>query len=60
MVRLLNAVRSQVLDAEMKLAVEVHKDLQAWEFKMFLDEVGTDFVGFIWTPAIRCSSWSIH
>ena len=45
MVRLLNTVRSQVLDAEVKLAVEVHKDLQAWEFKMLLDEVGTDYVG---------------
>jgi sugar phosphate isomerase/epimerase len=45
MVRLMRAVRSQVLDAGLKLAVEVHKDLQAWEFKMFLDEVGTDFVG---------------
>ncbi len=45
MVRLLKTVRSQVLDSGMKLAVEVHKDLQAWEFKMFLDEVGTDFVG---------------
>ncbi len=45
MVRLLKTVRSQVLDAGLKLAVEVHKDLQAWEFKMFLEEVGTDFVG---------------
>ena len=45
MVRLLTTVRSQVLDAEVKLAVEVHKDLQAWEFKMFLDEVSPDFVG---------------
>ena len=45
MVRLLKTVRSQVLDAEVKLAVEVHKDLQAWEFKMFLDEVSPDFVG---------------
>ena len=45
MARLLKTVRSQVLDAGLKLAVEVHKDLQAWEFKMFLAEVGTDFVG---------------
>ena len=45
MVKLLRRVRSQALDAGLKLAVEVHKDLQAWEFKMFLDEVGTDFVG---------------
>lgn len=40
MVKLLRQVQAGV-----KLAVEVHKDLQAWEFKMFLDEVGTDFVG---------------
>lgn len=45
MVRLLGELRSEALDAEIKFAVEVHKDLQAWEFKMFLDEVGTDFVG---------------
>ena len=45
MVRLLRTVRSEVLDAGLKLAVEVHKDLQAWEFKVFLDEVGADFVG---------------
>ncbi len=45
MARLLKTVRSQVLDAGLKLAVEVHKDLQAWEFKMLLEEVGTDFVG---------------
>jgi sugar phosphate isomerase/epimerase len=45
MVRLVKTVRSEVLDAGLKLAFEVHKDLQAWEFKMFLDEAGPDFVG---------------
>jgi sugar phosphate isomerase/epimerase len=45
MVKLFRMVRSEALDAGLKLAVEVHKDLQSWEFKMFLDEVGTDFVG---------------
>jgi sugar phosphate isomerase/epimerase len=45
MVKLLRQVRSDVLDAGLKLAFEVHKDLQSWEFKMFLDEIGTDFVG---------------
>jgi len=45
MVSMLREVRSEVLDAGLKLAIEVHKDLQAWEFKMLLDEVGTDFVG---------------
>ena len=42
---MLREVRSEVLDAGLKIAIEVHKDLQAWEFKMLLDEVGTDFVG---------------
>lgn len=45
MSRLLHEVKSEAVDAGVKFAVEVHKDLQAWEFKMFLDEVGTDFVG---------------
>ncbi len=45
MARLLKSVKSEAVDAGVKFAVEVHKDLQAWEFKMFLDEVGTDFVG---------------
>jgi hypothetical protein len=45
MVRLVKTVRPQVLDAGVKLAFEVHKDLQAWEFKMFLDEAGTDVAG---------------
>lgn len=45
MARLLREVKSEAVDLGVKFAVEVHKDLQAWEFKMFLDEVGTDFVG---------------
>lgn len=45
MARLLREVKSEAVDLGLKFAVEVHKDLQAWEFKMFLDEVGTDFVG---------------
>jgi sugar phosphate isomerase/epimerase len=45
MVKLCRAVRTDAIDAGVKLAFEVHKDLQSWEFKMFLDEVGTDFVG---------------
>ena len=45
MAKLLREVRSQAMDAGVKIAVEVHKDLQAWEHKMLLDEVGADFVG---------------
>ncbi len=39
------AVRSQVKDAGMKIALEVHKDFQAWEFKNLVEAVGPDFVG---------------
>jgi 3-oxoisoapionate decarboxylase len=45
MLRLVKTVRPQLLDAGLKLAFEVHKDLQAWEFKMFLDEAGKDVAG---------------
>ena len=45
MVRLLRAVRSEALDAQVKIAVEVHKDLQAWEFRDLVEAAGTDFVG---------------
>lgn len=45
MVRLLKAVRSQVLDAGVKIAIETHKDLQAWELKNLVEEAGKDFVG---------------
>ncbi len=45
MSKLLKSVRSEAVDAGVKFAIEVHKDLQSWEFKMFLDEVGTEFVG---------------
>jgi len=45
MIGILREVRSEAIDAGVKFAVEVHKDLQAWEFKMFLDEIGPEFVG---------------
>lgn len=45
MVRLLKAVRSQVVDAGLKIAIEVHKDLQAWELRGLVEEAGKDFVG---------------
>lgn len=43
--KLLRAVRSEVLDAGMKLAIEVHKDFQAWQHRMIIEEAGKDFVG---------------
>ncbi len=45
MVRLLKAVRSRVMDAGLKVAIEVHKDLQAWELKMLVETAGKEFVG---------------
>ncbi|HUS04762.1 MAG TPA: TIM barrel protein [Bryobacteraceae bacterium] len=44
-VRLLQTVRSQVMDAGLKIAIEVHKDLQAWEHKQLIEAAGKDFVG---------------
>jgi len=45
MVRLLRAVRSRVMDAGLKIAIEIHKDLQAWEHRAMIEAAGTDFVG---------------
>jgi sugar phosphate isomerase/epimerase len=44
-VRVLKAVRSQVVDAGLKVAIEVHKDFQAWEHKVLIEEAGKEFVG---------------
>jgi sugar phosphate isomerase/epimerase len=45
MVRLLKAVRPQVVDAGLKIAIEVHKDLQAWELRQLIEAAGRDYVG---------------
>lgn len=45
MVKLLKAVRSVVTDAGLKVAIETHKDLQAWELRALVEEAGRDFVG---------------
>lgn len=46
MVRVLKAMRSQAMDAGIKIAVENHAgDMQARELKMLVEEAGTDFVG---------------
>ncbi|HET8550584.1 MAG TPA: sugar phosphate isomerase/epimerase family protein [Bryobacteraceae bacterium] len=45
MARLLKAVRSRVVDAGLKIAIEVHKDLQAWELRQLIEAAGRDFVG---------------
>jgi 3-oxoisoapionate decarboxylase len=45
MIRLLKKVRSQAMDAGLKIAIEVHKDLQAWELKGLVEAAGPEFVG---------------
>ncbi len=45
MVRLLRSVRSQAMDANLKIAIENHKDLQAWEMREVIEAAGKDFVG---------------
>lgn len=46
MSKFLRSVRSQVVDAGIKVAVENHAgDMQARELKMLIEEAGTDFVG---------------
>ncbi|MCL4784230.1 MAG: sugar phosphate isomerase/epimerase [Bryobacterales bacterium] len=45
MVRVLKAVRNEAIDHQVKVAIEVHKELQAWEFVDLVEEAGRDFVG---------------
>lgn len=44
-IKLLRAVRQETLDANLKIAIEVHKDFQAWEHKEIIEQSGRDFVG---------------
>jgi len=43
--KILKAVRPQVLDAQLKIAIEVHKDFSAWEHRQLIETAGPDFVG---------------
>lgn len=45
MVKLLRSVRSEAIDSGVKIAIEVHKDLSAWEFRDLVEEAGPDYVG---------------
>jgi hypothetical protein len=45
MVKLLQSVRSQFSDAGIKVAIENHKDLQAWEMRQLIESAGKDWVG---------------
>jgi len=44
-VRILREVRSQALDAGLKIGIENHKDLQAWQTREFIETAGKEFVG---------------
>ncbi len=44
-IKVLKEVRSQVLDAGVKIAIENHKELQAWETREVIENAGKDFVG---------------
>lgn len=45
MVKVLRAVRSQALDAGLKIALENHKDLTCHEMRQVIEMAGKDFVG---------------
>jgi hypothetical protein len=41
----LREVRSQAMDAGVKIAIENHKELQAWETRTLIETAGKEFVG---------------
>jgi len=43
--RILKEVRSQALDSKLKIGIENHKELMAWQTRQLIDSAGTDFVG---------------
>jgi 3-oxoisoapionate decarboxylase len=43
--RVLRAVRSQAIDLGVKIAIENHGDLQAWEMRELIETAGKEFVG---------------
>ena len=43
--KILKAVRQQVLDAHVKIAMEVHKDFSAWEHRQLIETAGPEMVG---------------
>ena len=43
--KILRAVRPEALDLGMKIGIETHGDLQAWEMRDLIEEAGKDFVG---------------
>jgi hypothetical protein len=43
--QVLKAVRSEALDLDVKIGIETHGDLQAWEVRDMIEEGGRDFLG---------------
>ncbi|MGA2597250.1 MAG: TIM barrel protein [Bryobacteraceae bacterium] len=43
--KILREVRSQAMDAGLKIGIENHKDLQAWQTRQFIEAAGKEFVG---------------
>jgi 3-oxoisoapionate decarboxylase len=44
-IKILREVRSQVMDAGLKIGIENHKDLQAWQTRQVIETAGKEFVG---------------
>ncbi|MFN7933135.1 MAG: TIM barrel protein [Bryobacteraceae bacterium] len=44
-IRILREVRTQALDAGVKIGIENHKELQAWETRQLIETAGKEFVG---------------
>jgi 3-oxoisoapionate decarboxylase len=45
LVRNFKAVRSKAIDLDVKIAIENHKDMQAWQARQVIEAAGKDFVG---------------
>ena len=44
-IKILRAVRSQVMDAGIKIGIENHKDFHAWQTRAVIEGAGKEFVG---------------
>ena len=44
-IKILREVRSQAMDAGLKIGIENHKDLQAWQTRQMIETAGKEFVG---------------
>jgi len=44
-IKILREVRSQAMDAGLKIGIENHKDLQAWQTRQVIETAGKEFVG---------------